>query len=128
VAGDTKVLFAGAAAKPHFKSGRLRPLVAAGAKRSLSSPELPTISEFYPGFETTSWIALFAPAGTPEPVMTRLRTEINKLLATADMKEKFVRAGGLEPFITTPAEFASIIKADYAKYGKAVKDFGVKID
>ena len=128
VAGDTKVLFAGVAAKPHFKSGRLRPLAAAGAKRSLSSPELPTISEFYPGFETTTWLALFAPAGTPEPIMARLRNEVNRLLATPEMREKFNRAGGQEPFITTPAEFAALIRSDYAKYGKAVKDFGVKID
>jgi tripartite-type tricarboxylate transporter receptor subunit TctC len=128
VAGDTLVLFAGSAAKPHFKSGRLRPLAAANAKRSSYAPELPTISEFYPGFETIGWIALFAPAGTPQPIVTRLRNEVNKLLVTIEMKEKFDRAGGLEPFITTPQEFAAILKSDYAKYGKAVRDFGAKID
>jgi len=128
LAGDTKVLLAGAAAKPHFRSGKLRPLAASGKKRSPSFPELPTIGEFYPGFETTSWIGLFAPAGTPEPILGRLRAELNKLLATDDMKDRLLRLGGLEPWITTPAEFAAMIRSDHAKYGKAVKDFGAKVD
>jgi tripartite-type tricarboxylate transporter receptor subunit TctC len=128
IAGDTQVLFAGAGAKPQLKTGKLRPLASAGRKRSKDFPELPTIAEFYPGLETTSWIALFAPAGTPEPILSLLRTEVNKLLATSDMKDKFNRAGGLEPLITTPAEFAALIRSDYAKYGKTVKAVGATID
>ena len=91
-------------------------------------PELPTIGEFYPGFSNSIWLALCAPAGMPEPILTRLRTEVNKLLAQPDMKEKFSNAGALEPFITTPAEFAALIRADYAKYGKVVKDVGATVD
>jgi tripartite-type tricarboxylate transporter receptor subunit TctC len=129
VAGDTLVTVASTAATPHFKSGRLRPLATMGAKRSAEFPELPALGEFYPGYDIFSWIALFAPAGTPEPIVTRLRTEVNKLLASAEMKEKFNRGGGgLNPFITTQAEFAALLKSDYAKYGKAVKAIGIKID
>jgi tripartite-type tricarboxylate transporter receptor subunit TctC len=128
IAGDTQVLFAGAGAKPQLKTGKLRPLASAGRKRSADFPDLPTIAEFYPGLETASWIALFAPAGTPEPVIAKLRSEVNKLIATPEMKDRFNRAGGLEPMLTTPAEFAALIRSDYAKYGKAVKAVGAKID
>jgi tripartite-type tricarboxylate transporter receptor subunit TctC len=100
-----------------------------GKKRSAEFPDLPSISEFYPGYDITSWVGLFAPAGTPEPIVARLRTEVNKLLATPEIKERFNRGGGgLNPYITTPAEFAALIKSDYAKYGKAVKASGVKLD
>jgi tripartite-type tricarboxylate transporter receptor subunit TctC len=129
VAGDTQVVVASTGAAPHFKSGRLRPLATMGKKRSAEFPDLPSISEFYPGYDITSWVGLFAPAGTPEPIVARLRTEVNKLLATPEIKERFNRGGGgLNPYITTPAEFAALIKSDYAKYGKAVKASGVKLD
>jgi tripartite-type tricarboxylate transporter receptor subunit TctC len=129
IAGDTLLTVASTGASPHFKSGRLRPLAAMGAKRNPDFPELPPVGEFYPGSDITSWVGLFAPAGTPEPIVARLRNEINKLLATPEMKERFNRGGGgLNPFITTPAQFAALLKSDYAKYGKAVKAIGLKID
>jgi tripartite-type tricarboxylate transporter receptor subunit TctC len=127
-AGDTQVLFAGGGAKPLMDSGKLLPLAGASGKRSSASPDLPTISEFYPGLEATSWVGMFAPAGTPEPILAILRKEVNKLLATPDMRTKFSRAGGLEPFITTPAEMMALIKSDYATYGKLIKQLGVKND
>ena len=91
-------------------------------------PELPTIGEFYPGFRNSIWLALCAPAGMPEAIVGRLRTEVNKVLAQPDMKERFSNAGGVEPFITTPAELAALIQSDYAKYGKVVKDIGAVVD
>jgi tripartite-type tricarboxylate transporter receptor subunit TctC len=129
VAGDTLVTLAAAAAIPLIKSGRLRPLAAMGAKRNSDFPELPPVGQFYPGYDISSWIGLFAPAGTPEPIVARLRNEVNKLLATPDMKEKFIRnGGGLYPYITTPAEFDALLKSNYAKYNKVVKAIGLKID
>jgi tripartite-type tricarboxylate transporter receptor subunit TctC len=71
---------------------------------------------------------LFAPAGTPEPVLARLRAEVAKALAADDVKEKLNNAGGLQAFATSPAEFAALIRRDYDRYGKLVRDIGVRID
>jgi tripartite-type tricarboxylate transporter receptor subunit TctC len=128
VAGEVAAVFAGSSSAPQIKAGRLHALAVASAKRSAVFPGLPTIGEFYPGFSNRIWLALCAPAGTPEPILARLRGEVNKLLAQPDIKEKFGNAGALEPFITTPAEFAALIRADYAKYGKVVKDVGATVD
>ncbi|TMH55095.1 MAG: hypothetical protein E6H55_19040 [Betaproteobacteria bacterium] len=87
-----------------------------------------TISEFYPGYEVTIWLALFAPAGTPEPVLSRLRAAVAKALTAPEVKERLNAAGGLEPFASTPEEFAALIRRDYDKYGKIVKAIGIKLD
>ena len=70
----------------------------------------------------------FAPAGVPEPVLSKLHGEINRLLAGADLRERVLAVGGLEPFISTREEFAALIRAEYAKYGEVVKSIGAKID
>jgi tripartite-type tricarboxylate transporter receptor subunit TctC len=128
VAGDTAAMFAGTSTKPQIKAGKLRALAATGAQRSPEFPELPTIGEFYPGYEVTIWLALFAPAGTPEPVLARLRAAVEKALAAPDVTQRLNAAGGLEPFATTPDEFAALIRRDYDKYGKIVKAIGIKVD
>ena len=87
-----------------------------------------SISEFYPGYEVTIWLGLFVAAGTPEPVLARLHAEVNKLLAETEIKNRLNAAGGLEAYITTAAEFTALIRRDYDKYGKLVKDIGVKAD
>jgi tripartite-type tricarboxylate transporter receptor subunit TctC len=128
IAGETSVLFAGASSAPQFKAGSLRPLASSGPKRSPRFPDIPSIAEFYPGYEVTIWLGLFAPASTPEPVINRLRTEIAKVLARADFAEKLNVSGSLEPLSTTPDQFADLIRRDYEKYGKIVKDVGAKVD
>jgi len=128
VAGDTAAMFAGTSTKPQIKAGKLRALAATGARRSPEFPDLPTIGEFYPGYEVTIWLALFAPAGTPDAVLARLRTAVDKALGAPDVKEKLNAAGGVEPFVTTPEEFVALIRRDYDKYGKIVKSIGVKVD
>ena len=128
VAGDTAAMFAGTSTKPQIRAGKLRALAATGAQRSPEFPELPTIGEFYPGYEVTIWLALFAPAGTPDAVLARLRTAVDKALGAPDVKEKLNAAGGVEPFVTTPEEFVALIRRDYDKYGKIVKSIGVKVD
>ncbi len=126
-AGETAAVFSGTSVVPLLTAGRLRPIAIAGKARSASFPDLPSIAEFYPGFDATSWLAIFAPAGTPEPIVARLRAEVNKMLAQPDVRERFKDAGGLEPFITTPAEFAELIRSDYAKYAKLVKGLGIVV-
>ena len=128
VAGEVAAMFAGTSTAPHIKTGRLRALAVTGAKRSDAFPQLPAIGEFYPGFEVTIWLGLFAPAGTPEPVLARLREEVAKALAADDVREKLNNAGGLQTFATPPAEFPALIRSDYEKYGKLVRAIGLKID
>jgi len=71
---------------------------------------------------------LCAPAGLPEAIAGRLRSEVNKVLTQSDIKERFSNAGGVEPFVTTPVELAALIQSDFAKYGKVVKDIGAVVD
>jgi tripartite-type tricarboxylate transporter receptor subunit TctC len=128
VAGETAAMWAGSSNAPQIKAGRLKALAVSGARRSAQYPELPTIGEFYPGFENSIWLGLFGPAGIPEPVLTRLRTEIRRALETPELKEKMNAAGGLDPYVTTPEEFQALVRRDYAKYAKVVKDVGIKLD
>jgi tripartite-type tricarboxylate transporter receptor subunit TctC len=128
VAGETVAMWAGSSNAPQIRAGRLRALAVSGAKRSAQYPDLPTIGEFYPGFENSIWLGLFGPAGIPEPALTRLRTEIKRALELPEVKEKMNAAGGLEPYIATPEEFQARIRRDYAKYAKVVKDVGIKLD
>ena len=128
VAGDTAAMFAGTSNAAQIKAGKLRALAVTGARRSPEYPDLPTIGEFYPGYEVTIWLALFAPAGTPEPVLAKLRAAIATALAAPEVREKLSVAGGLEPFATTPEEFAALIRRDYDKYGKIVKTIGIRVD
>ena len=128
VAGDTVAVWSGSSNAAQIKAGRLRPLAVSGAHRSAQYPELPTIGEFYPGFESSIWLGLFGPANIPEPALTKLRAEIRKVLESPDVKQKMNAAGGLDPYLTTPEEFAALIRRDYEKYAKVVKDIGIKLD
>jgi tripartite-type tricarboxylate transporter receptor subunit TctC len=128
LAGEVPVMFGGNSVTSHIKAGRLRGLAVAGKKRSAAFPDLPTLSELFPGLEVTAWLGIFAPAGVPAPVISRLHGEINRLLASAALRDKVLGVGGLEPFVSTPEEFAALIRAEYAKYGEVVKATGVKID
>jgi len=128
IAGDTKVLFAGASSAPQIQSGVLRALAASGKARSKRFPELPTVGEFYPGYSVDIWIGLFAPTGTPESIVTKLREEVHKLLQRPDFAEKLNVSGSLEPLILSPKEFNELIASDYEKYGELVKRIGIKLD
>jgi tripartite-type tricarboxylate transporter receptor subunit TctC len=128
VSGETAAMWAGSSNAAQIKAGRLRALAVSGAHRSAQYPDLPTIGEFYPGFANSIWLGLFGPAGLPEPVLTRLRAEVKRALADPEVKARLNKAGGLEPYATTPEEFNEIIQHDYAKYAKVVKEVGVKLD
>jgi tripartite-type tricarboxylate transporter receptor subunit TctC len=128
VAGETKVVLAGASSSGLLKSGKLRGLATTGKKRSPLFPDLPSISEFYPGYDLTIWLGLFAPPATPEPIVTKLRTTVQKALAEPGLVQKLNVTGKLEPLILTPAAFNDLIRHDYEKYKKVVAAIGVKID
>ena len=127
VSGETAAMWAGSSNAAQIKAGRLRALASSGAKRSAAYPDVPTIGEFYPGFENSIWLGIFGPAGLPDEVLERLRAEIKRALEAPETKERFNRAGGLEPLVTTPEEFTAMIRHDYDKYGALVKKLGVKI-
>ncbi len=128
VAGEVAAMMSGTSTAGQIKAGRLRALAFTGPKRSRILPDVPTIAEFYPDFVMVQWYGLFAPAGTPEAVLARLRAEADKALALPDVKEKLSNAGGVEPWITTPAEFAAELRGQFATYEKLVKEVGAKID
>ena len=128
LAGEVNVMFGGNSVAGHIKSGKLRALAVAGKKRSAAYPDLPRLSEFYPDVEVTPWLALFAPAATPSAILLKLKGETNRLLADQDLVAKIRNVGGLEPYVTTPEEFAAQLRAEHAKYGQIVKAVGAKVD
>jgi tripartite-type tricarboxylate transporter receptor subunit TctC len=128
IGGEVAAAFSGASAAPQVRAGKLRAIATAGKNRLAYLPDVPTIGEFYPGFANSIWFALCAPRGTPEPVLSRLRTEVNKALALPETKERFTRGGALTPWITSPEEMAELIRSEYEKYGKIVKEVGAKVD
>ncbi len=128
VAGDTKVLFSGSASAHLIQSGQLRALATSGKQRSKRFPDLPTIGEFYPGYAVDIWLGLFAPAATPEPIVTTLRTEIQKIMARPDFAQKLNVSGSLEPLILVPADFNALLRSDFEKYGALTKELGIKLD
>ena len=93
-----------------------------------ATPELPTIAELYPGYEALIWHGLFVPAGTPQPIIDRLRKEMAVVLAQPEFKERLANSGSGEPYIVTPEEFVARIRSDHEKYGKLIRSIGIKIE
>jgi len=128
MSGEVAALFSGTSSAPQIKAGRIRALAVAGGKRSPTFPDLPTIGEFYPGFENSIWLGLFGPAGMPEDVLERLRMEVHKALEAPDVKASLMGKGSLETLILSPEDFEKLIRRDYDKYGKLIKKLGIKAD
>ncbi len=114
-------------AAPYVKAGRLRGIGVASSKRSPAMPDMPTIGESLKGFEADSLFGLMAPAGTPRDVIAKLNAEVQKVLTSADIKEKLLAQGGLVQG-GTPEQMADQIKSDVAKWGKVVRTANVKIE
>ncbi len=112
----------------HIRSGKLRALAVAGAKRARALPDLPTLAEAgVPNAEVGSWFGVLAPAGTPEAIVGALTREIGKALAADDAKGR-LDAMGAEPTYLTPEEFARLIRADTEKWARLVKATGAQAD
>jgi tripartite-type tricarboxylate transporter receptor subunit TctC len=127
VSGETDVMFTGvASAVQLIKAGRLRALSINGPKRSAALPGVPTAGESgLPGFEADFWIGMFAPAGTPRPIVTRLNTEINRIIGSEAMRERF-RDFGVEPITMSPEQFGDLLAKDTERWARAVKSAGLK--
>ena len=130
MAGQIQVLFSDiAGALPYTQSGKLRPLAVGGSSRSALMPELPTVAEALnlPGFDVSAWMGIFAPAGTPQPIVTRLNRAIVEITRMPDIIGKFA-ALGAEPIGSTQEQFASHIQAELVKWNKIVTDAHVTIN
>lgn len=113
---------------PHIQSGKLRPIAVSSSKRLESLPDVPTIAEAgQQGFDMGSWQAVFAPAGTPKPVVDRLHAEIMKIVATPEVQAR-LKGFGMVPSSMTPAELGDYQKAEVAKWAQVIKAAGIKAD
>ena len=126
--GQVVAMFGGNSVAGQVRAGKVRALAVAGRQRAAAFPDLPRLGEAYPGLEVTPWIALFGPVGMPAPVLNRVRSETARLLADDETRNAIRKLGGLEPYVTTPEEFAALIRSEHAKYGQVVKATGVRVD
>jgi tripartite-type tricarboxylate transporter receptor subunit TctC len=129
IAGQIQIMFAGTlSAAPHVKSGRVRALGITSLKRRADSPDLPTLAETVaPGYEAGEWFAVFAPAGLPKPLIERLHGDLAKTINDAELRERLA-AGGMDVIGGAPAELAALVKRDYAKWSRLIKETGLKAD
>ena len=128
VAGRIPVSFQSMpSALPFMQSGKLRVLAVANEKRVKALPDVPAIGETIKGYGATPWYGMFAPAGTPKPVIAQLHAATLKTLANKDVVEKLA-VQGAEPWTLTPEQFAAYIKAELPKWQKIVKESGAQVD
>ena len=130
--GQTELMFDNlASAAGNIRGGKLRAFAVTTKTRAASFPDVPTMAEAggtgLAGFDITTWFGVFAPAGTPQPIVNRLNEELKKALLTPEMRERLTRMGA-EPAPNSPAEFAAFIRTEMAKYEKVVKYSGAKVD
>ena len=128
VGGSIQLMFDNMpSALPMAKEGKIRALAQTTATRSGAAPDVPTVAETVPGFEATTWFAIFAPAGTPRDVVMRLNAEVVRVFKLPDVADK-LRALGLEPWLSTPEELGRYQASEIIKWAKVVKDSGAKAD
>ncbi len=113
---------------PQVRAGKIRGLAVTSAKRLPALPDIPTVAESgLPGYEYWAWMGISAPAGTPKEIITRLNAEISKILRTQEARDWFAEQGG-EPVLETPEEFAAYIKTEYSRWGKLIREAGIKAE
>ena len=129
IAGQVTMMFANTlSVLPHVNTGRLRALAISSGKRSAAAPELPTVAESgMPGFDTSTWFGMLAPAGTSKDVVARLSGELRKIVQLPDIRKQLISQGA-DPVGTTAEQFGAHLRAEIAKWGKAVKASGARVD
>lgn len=127
--GQLSLIFMGVpSALPHMKAGRVRGLGVSSARRSDVAPELPTLAETgLPGFESTTWQGLAVPAATPREIVNRLHAESVKIMQSDDIRIR-LSSMGTDPVGSTPEQFAAHIRAETAKWGKLIRDIGLRLE
>ena len=129
IAGRVHVMLdTAASAMPHVRGGKLRALALSAAKRSPEYPDLPTFAEAgLPQYDTNAWYSMHAPAGTPQPVVRRLNSELVAILKDPDITARFKQLS-TEPVGNSPEEFAAFVKSELEKYARVIKAAGIKLD
>jgi tripartite-type tricarboxylate transporter receptor subunit TctC len=129
MSGELQVLMAGlATVLPQAKSGKIKVLAVSGSQRSRMAPEVPTVAEAgVPGYEFNVWYGMMAPGGTPRPIVTKLATEIARLLKAPVILERFAVAG-LEPISNTPDEFTALLKREIPEWNKVAKAANIRVE
>jgi tripartite-type tricarboxylate transporter receptor subunit TctC len=128
MAGQVHLMFAvPGSAMPHVKSGRLTALAVTSAEPSPLAPGLPPVAAAVPGYESVSYLAIFAPVGTPPAIVSRLSQEIARALQRPEVKEKFLSTS-IETVGSSPEELASKLKSEIARMGKLIRDAGIRAD
>jgi tripartite-type tricarboxylate transporter receptor subunit TctC len=112
----------------HIKSGRLRALAVTGLTRSPTLPEVPTLADtVLPGFNSSSWIGLLAPAGTPQAVVDRISADVREVMQIPELRQQFIDQGAV-PVASTPAQFQSLIDNDRRRYAKIIQEKNIAVD
>jgi len=129
IGGQVQMMFSPLdGALPHIRSGRLKAIGISGNARNAALPEVPTFTEAgLPGFSVRNWFGVLAPARTPIPVVEKVSAEIGSILSAPDIREKLT-AQGLDPFVSTPAQFTELIRSDFALYGKIIRAANIKLE
>lgn len=117
-----------ATAVPHVKAGRVRAIAVTSAQRSAAMPDVPTVAESgVPGFETEAWFGLVGPAGMPGDLVEKIRHSFAKALEQPQVKEA-LSSQGLTLIAGPPGEFGSFMKNELSRWGKVIKESGVRLD
>jgi len=129
IGGQAQAMFADLPVlAPHIKSGRLRALAVAGFDRTPMFPEVPALKELgYPRFNARQWYGVFAPAGTPREIVTRLNETIRQSLAAPDLRDPLA-AIGADVFVLSPEEFGAFVKGEIERWGVIIKKYGIKLE
>ena len=129
LAGQINVVFTSLpSVAGHIRQGSLQPLAVTSSKRAPAFPAIATLGEAgLAGFDVNPWFGLFAPAGVPAAVVQKINADVNELLRSKDIEERFA-AQGAEAYATSPAQFAEVLKADIVKWGQVVKASGATVD
>ena len=124
--GRVQFMFVDAAASQgHLKAGRLRAIALMGDKPSETMPDLPPVGATVPGFDTVPWAGMFAPAGTPRPIIAKLNAEIVKAIDKRAINQRLSDTG-LQPAPSTPAELEQFVKAQLTAWGRKIRDAGIQ--
>jgi tripartite-type tricarboxylate transporter receptor subunit TctC len=128
IAGEVQVMFDTMPASiEHIRAGQIRPLAVTTTSRSETLPDLPTVGEFVPGYEASSWYGVGAPKNTPAEIIDKLNKEINAGLADSKMKARLADLG-VAVVQTSPAEFGKFIADETEKWGKVIRAANIKPD
>jgi tripartite-type tricarboxylate transporter receptor subunit TctC len=112
---------------PHIRSGKLKALGVAGKQRLPSMPDVPTIAEAVPGFESDIWVGLSAPAGVPADIIDKINRDVRTVLSMSDVKEKLAEQG-IEAAPSSAAEMSKLVNADLARWARVVREAGIKAE